>query len=62
MVDIFPDRGLHRGLVGAVLAEQANEWTEARCYMSRGMLAKARIRAVIGESLAQPIAPEAIPA
>ncbi|KWX00944.1 Mobile element protein [Carbonactinospora thermoautotrophica] len=45
-----------------MLAEQANEWTEARCYMSRGMLAKARIRAVIGESLAQPIAPEAIPA
>jgi len=59
-VGIFPDRGSLIRLVGAVLAEQHDEWTEGRRYLGLDVLARSRHTTSSSNPTTLPAEPEAI--
>jgi putative transposase len=50
VVGIFPDRGSIVRLVGAVLAEQHDEWADGRRYLGLDVLAKSRLTLITTET------------
>ena len=65
VVGIFPDRNSLIRLVGAVLAEQHDDWIEGRRYLGLDVLARSRMNLIDGgltEDTNQLVTPEAISA
>ncbi|MGI8870513.1 MAG: IS256 family transposase [Mycobacteriales bacterium] len=62
VVGIFPDRAALLRLVGAVLAEQHDEWTEMRRYIGLDVLAKSRLHRVEDDTPSQEVTTPAITA
>lgn len=47
-IRIFPDRSSAIRLIGAVLAEQHDDWAEGRRYLGLDVLARSRIALIEG--------------
>jgi transposase-like protein len=62
VVGIFPDRNALIRLVGAVLAEQHDEWTEMRRYIGLDVLARSRIALIDNTETAEEVPLAAITA
>jgi transposase-like protein len=62
VVGIFPDRDSLIRLVGAVLAEQHDEWTEMRRYIGLEVLRQSRLTVIDGDAPSKEVLPAAITA